>query len=187
MEILILFGAPFSGKGTQGEILAQKTGYLHVSTGDILRTQRKMHTSLGLKAESYIRQGHLVPDDLLDELIEDEIIKCKQGKGIILDGYPRTINQAYTLHLLAQKHGVAIRRVLFLDVPHEVLIARGIHRGKTSDRIDDKDPDVMNKRIEIYHSETKPVGKYYVDRNLSVTISGIGEVEEVAERILASI
>ncbi|WP_320053003.1 adenylate kinase [uncultured Acetobacteroides sp.] len=187
MEILILFGAPFSGKGTQGKILSQKIGFQHVSTGDILRAERQNHTELGLKAETYIRQGHLVPDELLDEMIEHEIIKCKSSKGIILDGYPRTINQAHTLHSLAQKHGVAIRRVLFLDVPHDELIARGIHRGLDSDRIDDKDPAIMNKRIEIYRKETKPVGKYYIDKNMTVTISGIGDIEEVAERILASI
>ena len=187
MEILILFGAPFSGKGTQGKILSRKTGYLHVSTGDILRAEREQHTSLGLKAETFIRQGHLVPDELLDEMIENEIIKCKNGKGIILDGYPRTLNQAQTLHLLVQKHGVAIRRVLFLDVPYDVLIARGIHRGTKSDRIDDIDPAIMTRRLDIYHQQTKPVGKFYIERNLSVTISGIGNVEEVAERILASI
>lgn len=187
MEILILFGAPFSGKGTQGEILSRKTGYSHVSTGDILRAERKQHTPLGLKAEAFIRQGHLVPDELLDEMIENEIVKCKNSKGIILDGYPRTLNQARTLHLLAQKHGVAIRRVLFLDVPHDELIARGIHRGTKSDRIDDLDPAVMRRRLEIYHQLTKPVGDFYIEKDLSVTISGIGNVEEVAERILASI
>lgn len=187
MEILILFGAPFSGKGTQGEILSQKTGFEHVSTGDILRTERKNHTELGLKAETYIRQGHLVPDELLEEMIEKEILKCKNSKGLILDGYPRTINQAKTLQRLTQKHGVAIRRVLFLDVPHDELIARGLHRGKSSDRSDDKDPLIMNKRIDVYHKETKPVGKYYIDNNLSVTINGIGDIEEVAGRILASI
>lgn len=187
MEILILFGAPFSGKGTQGKILALKTGFMHVSTGDILRDERKNHTELGLLAETYIRQGHLVPDELLEEMIESVIEKCKKEKGIILDGYPRTINQAVTLQMLAQKHGVAIRKVLFLDVPQDELIARGIHRSQDSDRIDDKDPNIMNKRIEIYRRDTKPVGDYYINKKLSVTISGIGEIEEVAERILASI
>jgi|APDOM4702015159_1054818.scaffolds.fasta_scaffold01289_3 adenylate kinase len=187
MEILILFGAPFSGKGTQGEILSKKIGFQHVSTGDMLREERKKHTELGLRAEAYIREGKLVPDELLEEMIENEIVKCRYGKGIILDGYPRTIRQAETLHQLIQKHGVSIKKVLVLDVPHSELIVRGVKRSQNSDRIDDKDPHIMERRIEVYHKETKPVGQYYIEKELSVTINAIGDIDEVAGRILASI
>lgn len=187
MEILILFGAPFSGKGTQGEILSKKIGFKHLSTGDVLREERKNHTELGIRAEEYIKKGNLVPDELLEEMIEHELIKCKNERGLILDGYPRTLPQAETLNRLASKHGVSIKKVLFLDVPHDELIVRGLHRAQNSDRIDDKDPAIMHKRIEIYKQETKPVGDFYINGNLSVTINGIGEIEEVADRILASI
>lgn len=187
MEILILFGAPFSGKGTQGEILSKRIGFKHLSTGDVLRSERKNHTELGIRAEEYIRKGQLVPDELLEEMIENELIKCKSEKGLILDGYPRTIPQAHTLCRLTEKHGIRIKRVLLLDVPQETLIERGVRRGKNSDRIDDKDPNIMNKRIEVYHQETKPVGDFFIVKNLTVRINGIGEIEEVANRILNSI
>lgn len=187
MELLILFGAPFSGKGTQGEILSSKIGFRHLSTGDVLRAERKNQTELGLKAEEFIKYGRLVPDELLEEMIEHELEKCRREAGIILDGYPRTLPQARTLEFLVQKHGLSIRKVLFLDVPHDELIERGIKRGLYSDRIDDKDPNVMHRRIEVYQQETKPVGDYYVEKGLSVTINGVGEIEEVAERIVSSI
>jgi adenylate kinase len=187
MKILILFGPPFSGKGTQGKILAQRLGYNHISTGDILRKEKEMNSELGVIAQEYSKKGLLAPDDVLEKLVEKELKSNRINQGIILDGYPRTLSQAETLFQLCDKYGVQMQKVVFLKVSTPELIIRGIERGKTSAREDDKNPEVIQKRIEVYHSETKPVAAFYSKLNLVLSLEGEGEIEQIADRIMEEV
>lgn len=185
MKIIILFGAPYSGKGTQGKLLAEKINYAHVSTGDILRKEKELGTGIGLAAQKYSKMGLLVPDELLENLVERELTAYLSAEGIILDGYPRTIQQAKTLELLCEKYRLQIQKVVILNVEKNELIQRGIERGKTSDREDDKNPEVIKKRIEVYNEETKPVADFYSAINLVSEINGQGILGDVTKRIVS--
>lgn len=187
MDVLVLFGAPYSGKGTQGSLLAQRLDYKHLSTGDVLRQEKQLGTQMGIMAQEYSGKGLLAPDSLLEELVDRELGLNVASKGVILDGYPRTLAQAATLLQLCQKYQVEISKVIFLEVEAEELLARGIERGKTSNRADDKDPAVIAKRIEVYHAETKPVAAFFAKMNLVVSVDGQGPIEEVTRRILQGI
>ncbi|MBX9852558.1 MAG: nucleoside monophosphate kinase [Cytophagaceae bacterium] len=162
-------------------------GYAHVSTGDILRKEKEMETELGLTAQKYSKKGLLVPDELLENLVERELTIHLKSQGIILDGYPRTIQQAKTLEFLCKKHGIQIQKVVLLNVEKNELIQRGIERGKTSDREDDKNPEVIKKRIEVYNEETKPVAEFYSLRTILAEVNGEGSMNEITERILKSV
>ena len=187
MNIMILFGPPYSGKGTQGERLALALNYKHVSTGELLRHEKQINSAIGNRAQQYTKQGLLAPDDLLETLVETALINHIDLNGIILDGYPRTISQAEKLFTLAAKNGCKIARVIFLDVEKNELVIRGMERGKTSSREDDRDEAIIQKRIEVYDTETKPVATFYQKYELVEKVHGQGSVNDITERIIQAV
>lgn len=179
---LIIFGAPGSGKGTQSEALINRYKFDHISTGDILRSEIKKETVLGKKAKEYIDAGQLVPDEVVIGMIENYLNSNKPEKGIIFDGFPRTIAQADALSVLLEKHNSKIDAVLDLNVDEDELIARLINRGKESGRSDDN-LETIQKRLDVYHSQTKPLAEYYKNKGVLFSIEGMGSVSDITDRI----
>ena len=184
---LILFGPPGSGKGTQSEKLIEKYGLVHLSTGDLLRKERKMKTPLGIEAQQFIDRGQLVPDEVVIGMISSALDENPGARGFLFDGFPRTVAQAEALDRLLELKKSEIALVLFLEVPEEELIRRLIHRGKTSDRTDDADESIQRKRQEVYKSETLPVAAYYAKSKKVVNVNGIGAIEEIFMRLSSQI
>ena len=184
---LILFGPPGSGKGTQSEKLIEKFGLVHLSTGDLLRKERKMKTPLGIEAQQFIDRGQLVPDEVVIGMISSALDENPGARGFLFDGFPRTVAQAEALDRLLELKKSEIALVLFLEVPEEELIRRLIHRGKTSDRTDDADESIQRKRQEVYKSETLPVAAYYAKSKKVVNVNGIGAIDEIFTRLSSQI
>lgn len=183
---VIIFGAPGSGKGTQSEVLIQKYGFDHVSTGDLLRAAIKSETELGKAAKSYMDAGQLVPDELIIGLIDSVLAERKPKVGLILDGFPRTIPQADALAELFAKYDTAVHAVLDLQVADEELVERLVKRGAESGRSDDN-LETIQKRLAVYHAQTAPLADYYAERGLHYAIQGTGAVADITERLAAVI
>jgi len=184
---LILFGPPGSGKGTQSEKLVEEYGLIHLSTGNLLREEIKNRTPLGLEAKNFIDKGQLVPDEVVIGMIDSCLEHHKDAVGFLFDGFPRTIAQAEALDKLLQLKKSEIGLVLILEVNEEELIHRLVLRGKTSGRSDDADETVQRKRQEIYQKETLPVAAYYQKLKKVVHIDGMGEIDQIFERICMAI
>ena len=176
---IILFGPPGAGKGTQSARLIEQYNLVHLSTGDIFRANIKGGTELGNLAKSYIDKGQLVPDEVTIKMLESEVDKYPSAKGFIFDGFPRTQAQASALDAFLASKNTAINIMLALEVNEEELKKRLLIRGKDSGRADDVDPAVIQKRIDVYNSETSPVINYYSDRKKYKGINGIGTVDEI--------
>ena len=183
---IILFGPPGAGKGTQSEKLIEKYGLIHLSTGDLLRSEKAANTPLGLEAKKFIDEGKLVPDAVVIGMIQNKLTANPSAIGFIFDGFPRTVAQAEALDGLLSSVNQSISAMVAMEVPHEHLIKRLINRGLTSGRADDTE-EVINKRITVYENETRPVAKYYEALGKFSPIDGIGEVEEVFNRITDAI
>ena len=182
---IIIFGAPGSGKGTQSTLIKDKYELLHLSTGDLLREEIASETDLGRVASEYIAKGQLVPDDLIIDMIDKTIEeKTASGayKGIILDGFPRTVAQAEALDELIKKRNKDISVLLDLVVDEQELIDRLVLRGQTSGRSDDN-LETIKKRLEVYHEKTKPVNDHYKKQNKHTVVDGSGSIDEIFERI----
>lgn len=179
---IIIFGAPGSGKGTQSEVLIEKYGFDHVSTGDLLRAAIKNETELGKAAKGYMDAGQLVPDELIIGLIERVLEERKPKVGLILDGFPRTIPQADALSALFAKYDTAVHAVLDLQVADEELVERLLKRGEASGRSDDN-LETIQKRLAVYHAQTAPLASYYADKGLHHAIQGTGAISEITERL----
>ena len=184
---LVLFGPPGSGKGTQSEKLIDKYGLVHLSTGDLLRKERKLRTPLGIEAQQFIDKGQLVPDEVVIGMISTALDENTHAKGFLFDGFPRTVAQAEALDKLLELKGSEISLVLCLEVDEEELIRRLVHRGKTSERTDDTDEAVQRKRQEVYKNETLPVAGYYSKSKKVVNVNGLGEIDDVFSRLTAQI
>ncbi len=184
---LILFGPPGSGKGTQSANIVEKYGLVHLSTGDLLRRERKLKTPLGIEAQQFIDKGQLVPDEVVIGMISDELDNNAGAKGFLFDGFPRTVAQAKALDELLKGKETSIASVLFLEVNEEELIARLVQRGKTSGRSDDADESIQRKRQEVYKSETLPVAAYYDAEKKVVKVDGMGEITAVFSRLAEAI
>jgi adenylate kinase len=178
----ILFGPPGAGKGTQAKILRDKLGLTYIATGDLFRHHIKNQTPLGQKAKSYIDNGDLVPDEITIDMIK-EIISDPEVKGIIFDGFPRTVRQAEFLDKLMAEKDLIIDALIALNVPEERLIKRLLERGKTSGRTDDNE-ETIKHRLDQYHSKTEPVKSYYQNQNKYHEVNGVGSIEEVNQRLL---
>jgi adenylate kinase len=179
---LILLGAPGSGKGTQGLLLAQRLGIPKVATGDLLRAAMKAGTPLGRKAKDYYDQGLLVPDEIILGLIEEVLGSPAAGQGVIMDGFPRTTPQAEAVDRLLQARGRQVDRVLLIDVPEDELVKRMAGRAAQEGRSDDT-PEAFRQRLAVYREQTAPLVAYYRERSLLTLIPGLGTVDEVAERV----
>lgn len=202
---LIIFGPPGAGKGTQAHLMEQRLGLVQISTGDLLRTAMSEETPLGKKAKRYVDAGDLVPDELVRDLAEQAI--ADEGyDDFVLDGYPRTPQQAEWLTEFLEENGTSLDAVVSLQVPDEVIVRRlsrrRVHAGTgetyhldhdpppedvDSDliiqRSDDK-PETIRKRLAVYRDETQPLASYYEKRGALVRVDGLGDIEEVYRRIV---
>lgn len=176
---LILFGPPGSGKGTQSERLIAKYGLKHLSTGDILRSEIAGQTPLGLAAQSYMDKGHLVPDEVVIEMISSALDNNPHAHGFLFDGFPRTTAQAEALDKLLAQKGTSIAVVLALQVSEEELVKRLLKRGLTSGRSDDTDEPKIRTRYNEYQKKTAAVADYYRKYDKVVDIPGEGDVDEI--------
>ncbi|CVK15515.1 adenylate kinase [Apibacter mensalis] len=180
MNIIVLFGPPGSGKGTQAKILSEKFHLEHISTGDLFRYNIKNNTKLGQEAQSYINKGNLVPDELTTEMLIDELRRNSSQKGFILDGYPRTKSQAETLDkLLNTIFRTQVDVTLALYVKDEILVKRILKRSEASERLDDADESIIRNRINEYYEKTAVVSNYYKQQHKLVELDGEGNIEEI--------
>lgn len=176
---LVLFGPPGAGKGTQSENLINKYGLVHLSTGDILRSEIAKGTDLGRKAKEVMDRGELVSDAIVIAMIESKLDANPNAKGFIFDGFPRTIAQAVALDDVLQKKGTGISAMLALEVSDEELTERLLKRGLASGRPDDANKEVIMKRINEYNNKTLPLKNYYSEQGKFHSIQGIGTIEEI--------
>ena len=181
---IVMFGAPGSGKGTQSEVLIKTYGLFHISTGDVLRDHIKRGTALGKTAQEYINQGQLIPDELMVNILATVMDDNKEvaAKGVIFDGFPRTIPQAEALEEMLQQRGTKVSAVIGLDVPEEILIGRLLNRGKESGRSDDN-LETITSRLEVYNNQTAPLKAFYAQKGLLHMVQGTGGAEVVFERV----
>lgn len=185
---LVIFGAPGSGKGTQSERLIDEYGLHHISTGELLRRHIAEGTELGTIANQYISQGHLIPDDLMIKVLEDVLDSNPEltSKGVIFDGFPRTIEQAKSLNKMLDKRGTKVHAVVGLEVNEDDLIKRMLQRGKESGRADDN-IDTIRERLSVYHNQTSPLRDFYINEGKYHAIDGNGNVENVFGSIKKSL
>lgn len=179
---VVIFGAPGSGKGTQSERIIKEFGLDHISTGDILRKEIKENTELGRIAKEYIEKGQLVPDGLIVGMLAKVLDGKKALKGVIFDGFPRTIPQAIALKEMLNERGTDVSVMLNLHVDEEELVNRLLERGKVSGRSDDN-LETIKSRLKVYHTQTAPLTDYYIQEGKHVHIEGIGTIDEIFDRI----
>ena len=179
MKNIVIFGAPGSGKGTQSDLLIEKYGLGHISTGDVLRNEIKNGTELGKTAQSYIEKGALIPDELMISILANVYDSFgKDHAGVIFDGFPRTIPQAEALKKMLDERGHKVAAMIELDVPEEELMTRLIKRGKESGRADDNE-ETIKKRLVVYHSQTMPLVEWYKKEGLHHHIDGLGTLDRI--------
>ena len=179
MKNIVIFGAPGSGKGTQSDLLIEKYGLEHISTGDVLRAEIKKGTELGKTAQSYIDKGNLIPDELMISILASVYDAFgREHKGVIFDGFPRTIPQAEALKKMLEERGDKVAAMLELDVPEDELMTRLIKRGQESGRADDNE-ETIKKRLVVYHSQTQPLIEWYKKEGLHHHINGLGTLERI--------
>ncbi len=177
---IVLLGAPGSGKGTQAENIVKKFGVTHLSTGDMLRAEVSAGTPLGLEAKKIMDEGQLVSDDIVLGMIKGQIEKA--DKGFLLDGFPRNINQAEQLDELLEEMGQPIQKVIYFDVPFEVIKERLASRGRSDDT-----EETIRKRRKVYEEETFPLVDYFIRQGKLQTIEGTGEIEEISQNIFEAL
>jgi len=177
---VVLLGPPGAGKGTQAEKLAEKLEIPQISTGELFRRNIGNGTKLGLEAKRYLDAGDLVPSDLTNQLVDDRLTDADAANGFILDGYPRSLEQAKALHEMLERRGTALDAVLEFRVSEEELFQRLKGRG----RADDTD-DVILNRMKVYRDETAPLLEYY--RGELKTVDAVGTMDEVFARALQAL
>lgn len=207
---IVLLGAPGAGKGTQAKKISEKFGISHVSTGDILRSELKNNTELGMKANEYMKEGRLVPDELIIEIIRKKIEKKGQEPEFLMDGFPRTLVQAKKFDEMLTSLGISLDKVINIDVEEDELVKRLTSRrvchdcsgicsinnfgsedeakcpvcgGSLYKRKDD-DREVIKERLKVYEKQTRPLIDYYNTSGLLADISGSGSENEIFERVL---
>lgn len=184
---IVIFGAPGSGKGTQSDKIIAEYGVEHISTGDVLRAEINCNTELGKTAAAYINEGKLVPDSLIIDILASALdAKGKDIKGVIFDGFPRTIAQAEALNNMLAERGQEVSTVIGLEVNDEELIKRIIARGKTSGRADDNE-ETAKKRLDTYYSQTMPLKDFYIKEGKYAKIDGVGSIDDIYSNIKAAI
>ncbi|MCA1708784.1 MAG: adenylate kinase [Actinobacteria bacterium] len=209
---LIIFGPQGAGKGTQSERISEKYGIPPISTGEIFRAALMGQTALGLKVSEYVDSGKLVPDELTIEVVSDRLHAEDCKDGFLLDGFPRSLNQAEALDAILAKQDRPLDAALVLEVPEEVSLRRLLGRracedcgknyhldnpptvdwtcdrcgGKVVERADDHE-QTIRKRLSLYHSQTEPLKVYYEAKGLLRTVDGLGSPDDVFERISSAI
>lgn len=181
MYILIL-GAPGSGKGTQGKILAERLGLPKITTGDILRAAMKAGTPLGVEAKKYYDDGKLVPDSVVLGMIKDELARPEAKDGAIFDGFPRTAGQAELVDRTLAERGQRLNHILLLDVTEDELVRRMRQRSQIEGRTDDT-PEAIATRLQVYQRDTAPLIAHYAQRGIVHRVPGTGTVDEITGEI----
>ena len=180
---ILLVGAPGAGKGTQAQLLSAATGLAHLSSGDLLREHIARETALGRSVQAYVAAGDLVPDAIVMDMLRKPVVEAAAAGGYILDGFPRTVDQARTGYATAKDLGVAVQVAIHLDVPQEELVRRLLERGRGADDTE----DVIRHRLAVYDESTTPMLGYYADREELVTVDGAAPVDDVHEAVLAGL
>lgn len=180
---IVLFGPPGAGKGTQSQKLIDKYGLVHLSTGDILRSEIARGTALGMEAKQIMDRGDLVSDEIVIGMIESKLDAEPNAKGFIFDGFPRTQAQAVALDDLLQKKGTAISAMLALEVDNEELVKRLLLRGQESGRADDQNEEIIRNRVNEYNNKTLPLKKYYSEQAKFHSIHGIGSIDSIFKEL----
>ena len=183
---IVIFGAPGSGKGTQSELIIKEYGLDHISTGDVLRSEMKNETELGKIAKGYIDNGQLIPDELMIDILANVFDSFKDSKGVIFDGFPRTIAQAEALKKMLNERGQEVSIMLDLEVPEDELMVRLIKRGQESGRADDNE-ETIKKRLAVYHSQTAPLIDWYKNDGKYCYINGLGTMGGIFAAISESV
>lgn len=183
---VVIFGAPGSGKGTQSDLIVEKYGLVHLSTGDILRAEIAKGSEVGKIADGLISKGQFVPDDVIITVLDNAIDQHPTAKGFIFDGFPRTVVQAEALDSLLKKRNIRVSVMLNIDVHQAELVKRLLNRGKTSGRSDDNLATIQ-ERINVYEQKTLPVIQFYDKQGKHVRIKGTGTMEEVFASISTAI
>ncbi len=183
MKYFILFGPPGAGKGTQAADMVTEYDLHHISTGDLLREEMMNRTELGLKAKSLIESGALVPDEIVEGMIESAFNTPEDIDGFLLDGFPRTTAQAEALDRILEKRGESVNAVIGLNVPDALIKDRMHGRARTEGRADDSNDAAINNRIKTYHEQTEPLIDYYKAAGKYIEIDGTGSIDEVHDAI----
>lgn len=185
MKYYILFGPPGAGKGTQASAMVERYNLHHISTGELLRKEIAAGTELGKKAHELIDKGCLVPDEVVEAMIESEFNTVKGVDGFLLDGFPRTIDQARSLDRLLAKKNEALTSVVSIMIPDEMIFDRIRHRAKIEGREDDASDDIIANRISTYHQKTEPLVNFYKEAGKYAEINGTGTIDEVRDNIFS--
>jgi adenylate kinase len=183
MVNILIFGPPGSGKGTQSVKLAEKFNLMHLSTGDMLRAEITAKSEIGLKMSSIMSKGELVPDEVVIEMIASKIDSAENVAGFLFDGFPRTVAQTIALEKMLEKRGMNIDSMLVLEVDHDELVKRLIGRAELSGRPDDKDPAVIENRIDVYKSKTEPIIDFCREKGIYSPVNGMGSIGEIFQRL----
>jgi adenylate kinase len=179
---LVLLGPPGSGKGTQGDLLAARLGIPTVSTGALFRDQMARGTALGVEAQTYIAQGHLVPDRVTNAMVKSRLAAADAVPGFILDGYPRNVPQVAVLEEILSARSWSLSGALSLELPEELIVDRLLKRALIEGRPDDTEP-VIRQRLAVYHRETEPIIEVYRQAGLLLPVDAVGAVADVTARI----
>jgi adenylate kinase len=172
---VLLIGAPGAGKGTQAEEISRRFGLTHISSGDLLRKHMAEGTATGRAVRSYVERGDLVPDAVIMDMLYKPVMAASASGGYVLDGFPRTVEQAKAAYEVAGELGVAVQIAVHIDVPAEELVRRLLARGRGSDDSE----EVIAHRIKVYEERTMPMLDYYAERERLVTVNGARSVSEV--------
>ena len=183
---LILLGPPGAGKGTQAEKIGERLGIPAISTGDIFRANVAERTELGETAQRYMDAGEYVPDEVTNAMVADRLGQDDARTGFLLDGYPRTEPQVAELDRMLADAGVGLDAVVELTADNEEVVARLLGRAQEQGRADDTE-SVIRRRLEVYAEQTEPLVRIYRERGLLVEVDGLGEIDEVTERLLRAL
>jgi adenylate kinase len=184
---IVLFGPPGAGKGTQSEKLIEKFQLIHLSTGDLLRSEIAQQTELGMQAKLLMDKGELVPDAVVIGMIRSKLEQNQEANGFIFDGFPRTAAQAEALDNLLSEKNTSINCMLALEVDNEELTKRLLLRGKDSGRADDQNEEIIRNRIKEYNNKTAPLKDFYSAQNKFHAVNGIGSIDEIFNALCTQI
>jgi adenylate kinase len=172
---ILLIGAPGAGKGTQAGLIAERFHIAHISSGDLLRMHVQENTTIGRSAREYLAKGDLVPDAIVMDMLRKPVVAASQSGGYVLDGFPRTVDQARAAYETAQELGVAVEVAVYLEVPTAELTRRLLARGRGKDDT----PEVIEHRLTVFEAKTRPMLDYYAEREELITVNGARPVREV--------
>ena len=187
MTNFLIFGPPGSGKGTQSVKIAEKYSLIHLSTGDMLREEVNSGSELGNRVADLMKNGELVPDEVVIEMIANRVDSNPSAAGFIFDGFPRTVDQAVALDEMLESRKTSICNMLVLEVEHGELVKRLLARAEVSGRAGDQNVDVVENRIAVYKEKTEPVISYYRDAGKYTPVNGMGAIDDIFGRLCGSI